>query len=49
MRIVTEPTPDGGWIAWDDDVFDGPGSAVGYGKTEKEAQRDLIEQLEDEE
>ena len=34
------------WSAWDDDGYDGPGSPVGWGSTEKEAIDDLIDQID---
>lgn len=35
-----------GWVAYDNDTYDGPGSPIGSGKTEQEAIEDLKEQLE---
>lgn len=36
-----------GWVAFDDDSYDGPGSPIGSGRTEAEAIEDLHEQLAD--
>lgn len=38
-----------GWVAFDDDSYDGPGSPIGTGKTEAEAIEDLQEQLAEKE
>ena len=52
MKIVThfDPKPIPmrcfDWSAIDDDTYDGPGSPIGWGGTEKEAVHDLLEQLE---
>ena len=52
MKIVTDywqkpiPTNKFDWSAVDDDTYDGSGP-VGYGATEDEAIRDLMEQLND--
>ena len=35
------------WSAVDDDNYDGPGSPIGYGRTEEEAIADLLEQIEE--
>ena len=35
------------WLAWDDDSYDGPGSALGHGVSEQDAIADLVEQLID--
>ena len=48
VRIVTEPAGYGCY-AVDDNTYDGPGSTVGWGKTESEAIEDLLEKLEDKE
>jgi len=37
-----------GWVAVDDDTYDGPGCPIGIGFTEREAIQDLQEQLEEE-
>lgn len=44
IDVSTELTP-GGWCAVDDRAYDGPGSPMGWGSTEHEAIKDLIEQL----
>ena len=36
-----------GWVCFDDDSYDGPGSALGHGKTEDEAYREFLMQLWD--
>lgn len=36
-----------GFIAVDDDNYDGPGSLIGHGKTEEEARQDLEQQMEE--
>ena len=41
------PIRDYDWSAVDDNTFDGPGSACGWGKTEQQAIDDLIEQIQD--
>lgn len=33
------------WSAIDDNTYDGPGSPIGYGRTEQDAIADLMEQL----
>ena len=33
----------GRWVAVDDDTYDGPGSPMGFGRTEQEAIDDLKE------
>lgn len=38
-----------GWVAFDDNNYDGPGSPIGTGKTEAEAIGDLMEQLTEKE
>ena len=35
------------WSAVDDDTYDGPGSIVGWGRTEQDAIEDLLDQMED--
>lgn len=45
MKIRTE-NQTYGWVAVDDDRYDGPGSHIGAGRTEREALEDLLEQLE---
>jgi hypothetical protein len=35
------------WSAIDDSTYDGPGCPVGWGATEEEAIRDLLEQIEE--
>ena len=35
-----------GWVAVDDDTYDGPGSPIGRGPTEQKAIDDLMEELE---
>jgi hypothetical protein len=53
MKIVTEhvyppiPVRDFDWRAVDDDTYDGPGSPIGYGRTEAAAIADLLEQIEE--
>ena len=37
-----------GWVAVDDDTYDGPGSLIGVGFTEEDAIKDLMEQIEEE-
>ena len=55
MRIKTEyvypPIPDRNhdWSAIDDNTYDGPGSPMGWGRTEQEAIDDLLRQLEERE
>jgi len=46
---VFPPIPDrnSDWSAVDDDTYDGPGSPIGWGRTEQAAIDDLIEQLLD--
>lgn len=34
-----------GWVCFDDDAYDGPGSALGFGKTEDEAYREFLMKL----
>lgn len=52
MKIVTyyspPPIPDRqhDWSAIDDDTYDGPGSPIGYGRTEAEAIEDLHIEIE---
>lgn len=46
MKIVTE-NQIYGWIAVDDDTYDGPGSLIGVGNTEAEAIADLKEKLDE--
>lgn len=52
MKIVTRydpppiPVRDFDWYAIDDETYDGQGSAIGYGKTEKAAIKDLLEEIE---
>lgn len=41
------PIRDYDWSAVDDRTFDGPGSPVGWGGTERQAIDDLIEQIQD--
>jgi hypothetical protein len=36
-----------GWVAVDEDSYDGPGSPIGIGATEQEAIDSLMEQLAD--
>lgn len=38
-----------GWVAVDDDSYDGPGSLIGHGRTEEEAVQNLREQMEERE
>ena len=33
------------WSAVDDDTYDGPGSPIGYGRTEQDAIDDLLDQI----
>jgi hypothetical protein len=53
MKIKTSywapPIPDRSfdWSAYDDDTYDGPGCALGYGPTEQAAIDDLLLQLEE--
>ena len=48
MKIVTNRIFDYiYWMAVDDDTYDGPGSAIGVGRTEQEAIDDLLEQIEE--
>ena len=48
MRILVEPDMAGyGWVAIDDDTYDGPPSPIGTGRTEDEAYRELLEKLAD--
>lgn len=37
------------WSAIDYDTYDGEGSPIGYGKTEEDSVRDLIEQITEDE
>lgn len=52
MKIKTNYNPpsipirDFDWSAIDDDTYDGEGSAIGYGKTEEAAIKDLLEEME---
>ncbi len=52
MKIVTHfvyppiPIRDFDWSAVDDDTYDGPGCAIGSGRTELAAMLDLIEQMD---
>lgn len=46
MDIKTS-TYAGEWMAWDADTYDGPGSAMGWGKSEADAIADLREQMEE--
>jgi hypothetical protein len=54
MKIKTEhvyppiPIRSFDWSAIDDDTYDGPGSRMGWGATEQEAIKDLMDQLEEE-
>ena len=43
VRFSPVPT---GWCAVDDDNYDGPGSAMGYGPSPCDALADLLEQVE---
>lgn len=45
IHVATELQPNGEYTAIDDDSYDGPGSAMGRGKTELEAIADLRDQL----
>jgi hypothetical protein len=45
MNIITEPTFIG-FYATDDDTYDGPGSLIGWGLTEDEAEADLAREME---
>jgi len=51
MKIITShvkppiPTTRFDWLAVDDETYDGPGSAIGVGATEREAIDDLLEQV----
>ena len=45
MNIITQEIKPVLWVAYDDDSYDGPGSAVGSGYTKQEAIDDLVEQL----
>lgn len=47
MNIKTYQHYSDQWTAIDDSTYDGPGSALGVGRTEQEAIDDLLEQLED--
>lgn len=33
------------WTAYDEDTYDGPGSAMGYGDSAEEAVEDLLEKM----
>jgi len=46
MKITTEDQFYG-FVAVDDDRYDGPGSPIGSGNTEREAINDLLDILED--
>lgn len=45
MNIKTQESWPARWLAYDDDSYDGPGSALGHGQSEQEAIEDLMEQL----
>jgi hypothetical protein len=45
LHVVTELQPDGEYSAFADEFYDGPGSAIGFGKTRLEAIVDLRERL----
>lgn len=51
MRIKTDywckpvPSREFDWSAIDDDTYDGPGCAIGYGATEQEAINDLVDRI----
>ena len=45
MNIITQEINPVFWLAYDDDSYGGPGSAVGSGYTKQEAIDDLVEQL----
>jgi hypothetical protein len=45
MNIHTENQATRVWVAYDDDVYDGPGSTIGWGETPEAAIADLMEQL----
>lgn len=53
MKIRTEyvyppiPIRQFDWSAVDDDTYDGPGCAIGYGPTEEAAIKDLLQQVEE--
>jgi len=53
MKIMTsywkKPIPDRqfDWQAIDDETYDGLGSPIGHGATEREAISDLMDQMED--
>ena len=49
MKILLEKTPHYyyRWYAVDDDTYDGPGSPMGFGRTEQEAIEDLLAEIED--
>jgi hypothetical protein len=47
MTIITHQHYSDQWTAYDDNTYDGPGSAFGSGHTEAEAVGDLLEKLED--
>lgn len=52
MKVVTyydpPPIPDRNhdWKAIDYDTYDGPGSAIGYGRSEEDAVADLMAEIE---
>lgn len=45
MQIKTEQHYSDHWLAYDADSYDGPGSALGAGRTRQEAIDDLVEKL----
>lgn len=47
MNIKVEQHYRDAWIAYDDDSYDGPGSALGHGKSREEAIDDLLEKMVD--
>ena len=47
MNIKTENQATRVWVAYDDDTYDGPGSAIGWGETPAAAIADLLERMED--
>jgi hypothetical protein len=46
-KISTTRHYHGEWTAIDENTYDGPGSLMGFGKTEQDAIDDLLEQIED--
>lgn len=48
MNIKVEQHYRDHWLAWDNNTYDGPGSALGHGATREEAIIDLVEKLDEE-